>query len=117
MSGKNILIIEDDSIIALDIEQFLRNSGYIVHTARNGVEALEKIKQNVYDLVFADNRMPLMSGEQLYTEIQNIDQALAKKVVFVSASLTDFIESTNCTFTGKPLYYEDLLEAIKKLAP
>ena len=73
MDTKKILIVEDEEIDAnlmmaiLELEGFL----FLVEMAKDGVEGLEKIKQNRYDVAISDYLMPGMNGEELYREIKN----------------------------------------------
>lgn len=67
---KTILIIEDEQILQDVYKLVLETTGYIVHTADNGVEGLEKIKKVHPDLVLLDIFMPLMDGKEF---LRNID--------------------------------------------
>ena len=58
----HILVVEDDKEICDGIEIFLRNQGYQVHKANDGVEGLEQIKQKEIDLAIVDIMMPRMDG-------------------------------------------------------
>jgi len=64
-------LIADD----LDVNQFILNSmlaqlGIVADFANNGLEALNKVKQNDYDLVFMDCRMPVMDGFEATKQIK-----------------------------------------------
>jgi CheY-like chemotaxis protein len=112
---RSILLIENDLIIAMDIRQTLQSIGYEVEIVIDGVEGLKKIKQKVYDLIITTNDMPRINGEQLYKEVLALDKDLAKKILFISANITDFIKSTGNPFLEKPFSNEELIEAVKKL--
>lgn len=74
-----ILIVEDDSITALDLKDPLKEFG-VVEIARDGAEALEKIKQKAYDLIITDDYMSQIKGEELYKEVLALNRDLAKKL-------------------------------------
>ncbi|MBS1258813.1 MAG: Response regulator ArlR [Candidatus Scalindua arabica] len=57
-----ILLVEDDKNQKLLYEQELRHEGYEVVTASNGKEALEKVQENLPDIVIMDINMPKMDG-------------------------------------------------------
>jgi DNA-binding response OmpR family regulator len=57
-----ILLVEDDKNQRLLYEQELRHEGYEVVTASNGKEALEKVQEELPDIVIMDINMPKMDG-------------------------------------------------------
>lgn len=57
-----ILIVEDDKELNRTVELFLKTSGYEVGIAYNGIEALEKLNNDKYDLILTDIMMPLLDG-------------------------------------------------------
>jgi two-component system chemotaxis response regulator CheY len=63
--GKRVLVAEDDNhardLLALLLEQ----TGYAVHTARYGAEALEELQRRQFHVVVADYHMPRFDGLQL----------------------------------------------------
>jgi DNA-binding response OmpR family regulator len=111
---RHILIVEDDSITALHVKNILKEIG-AVEIAKNGVKALEKMRQKAYELIITNDNMPLMSGEELYKRLFILNKGLAKKIMFLSANITDFMRSTGCIYLEKPFNKEELIEAAKKL--
>lgn len=63
--AEKILVVEDDSNIEHLVTFKLKNSGYQVFNAGNGVEALEFLKKNTVDLIVTDVMMPIMDGKEL----------------------------------------------------
>ena len=61
----NVLIVEDDEINQLLLMKLLLNhGGFNINIANNGLQAIEMVKQNPYDLIFMDKEMPQMDGYQ-----------------------------------------------------
>ncbi len=60
--GRKILIVDDEVSVRQLLMEIVRKEGFIVETAENGQEALNKMRQNSPDLVIMDIRMPVMSG-------------------------------------------------------
>jgi DNA-binding response OmpR family regulator len=58
----NILVVEDEKDIAIAIEAYLKNQGYKVFLAGNGIEGLEILDKNVIHLAIVDVMMPKMDG-------------------------------------------------------
>ena len=110
---RSILLVENDLIIAMDVEQGLKSIGYEVEIARDGVEGLKKINQKSYDLIITTNDMPRMNGEELYKEVLGLNKDLTKRIMFISANITDFIKSTGNPFLEKPFSDEQLIETVK----
>ena len=69
-----ILIIEDESAIRRVLTRILteENDTYEVEEAEDGVSGYEKIKNNDYDLVICDIKMPKMDGVELLEEVKKI---------------------------------------------
>jgi CheY-like chemotaxis protein len=62
LKGQRVLIVDDTKDNRLLLTHFLRSLGTETLEATNGVEALEKISQEHFDLVLMDLQMPLMDG-------------------------------------------------------
>ena len=62
MKKSHILIVEDEPEIAVAIEAYLLNQGYLVTLASNGIEALEVVYSQSIDLAIVDVMMPKMDG-------------------------------------------------------
>ena len=61
-TGRKILVVDDNEVNILIAKRFLSKWGLIIDFAANGEEAINKIVNNVYDLVFMDIRMPGIDG-------------------------------------------------------
>lgn len=85
ITRSHILIIEDDPIIrSTYIERFQVESNFIVDSAVDGADALAKIKQNVYDLIFSGIQMPNMTGFELFEALQQDEKYKKIPVVLFS---------------------------------
>ena len=111
MSSK-VLVVEDESIIALDFQSILIKKDHIVKIASSGESALKEIEKGNYDLVFMDVALNgqldgIETAKIIRSKYPNI------KIVFVSGSsnLTD-IENINLLkpykFISKPLKPKEL---------
>ncbi|HEX3036298.1 MAG TPA: response regulator [Thermodesulfobacteriota bacterium] len=115
MYKKRVLIVEDDELIAGIEKNILEEEGFEVEVARDGVEGLEKIKQDGYDVIISDCNMPRMKGSDLYLEVKKLNPDLAKRFIFASAIFSNFIKSTGNRFLQKPFTPEELIEIVKDL--
>ena len=114
---KRILVIENDEILVQLIKEVLEGEGFAVEIARDGAEGLERIKRNRYDVIISDCEMPRMKGSKLYLEVKKLSPDLAKRIIFVPGTITDFIKSTGNRFLRKPFSLQQLVELVKELIP
>lgn len=112
---ERILVVDDDKIVVELVKKILRRAGFEVETARDGVEGLEKIKQGVYNAIVSNLNMPRMKGDKLYLEVRKSNPDLAKKIIFISGYITDFIRSTGNRFLKKPFSSQELIEAVNEV--
>jgi DNA-binding response OmpR family regulator len=70
--NNTILIVEDDKSIADIISVFLSQEGYLVDIASQGKIALEKISNNLYDLILLDYMLPDINGLKIINEALKI---------------------------------------------
>ncbi len=116
MMATEILVIDDDRGIRETLGDVLRDEGYQVRLARDGVEALSLLRhESAPDLILLDLSMPGMSGLE-FREAQLEDQRLAQiPVVILSAD-----ERTRCPgvagWLRKPVELDQLLAAVEKFA-
>ncbi len=82
-----ILVVDDEQLLRDTLFEFLTGSGYIVHTASNGTEALELYARHCdsIDLVITDLGMPVMGGEELERRLREINRDV--KIVVSSGYL------------------------------
>jgi PAS domain S-box-containing protein len=117
-AGQRILLVDDEPTILDLFVEILGGGGYQVDTASNGAEAARKVRDNVYDLVVSDVRMPQMNGIQLYDEILKVRPELEGKVLFVTGDLIDpdtlaFVKRVGVKTIAKPLEIQQVLRAIE----
>ena len=59
---RKVLVVDDDPIVRKSFDRVLSGKGYAVITAESGEEAMRKLADEKYDVVYTDIRMPGMSG-------------------------------------------------------
>ena len=87
---KRILVIDDEDAIRKCFELALEDSGYEVDTASSGMEGIEMLKSQSYDLVFLDLKMPGMNGVETLREIRKLNKDIP--VYIVTAFYGEFFE-------------------------
>jgi len=68
--SQRILVVDDEPLVRESIKMVLNMDGHRVETVSNGAEALEKLAQGDFDVVFTDHKMPGMTGEELARAIK-----------------------------------------------
>ncbi|NIP18269.1 MAG: response regulator, partial [Xanthomonadales bacterium] len=66
-----VLVIDDDAVVGRSFDRVLSRQGYKVSTALSGEEALDKIDEHDYDVVFTDIKMPGMDGLEVAERIMD----------------------------------------------
>jgi CheY-like chemotaxis protein len=66
-----VLVIDDDAVVGRSFDRVLSRQGYDVSTALTGEEALDKIGEHDYDVVFTDIKMPGMDGLEVAERIMD----------------------------------------------
>ena len=118
--SKRILVADDEPNIVAAIEFLLQQSGYEVHIAKNGEEALSLVETCEPDLVLLDVMMPLKSGYEVCKRIRERAEWSHIKVVMLSAKGRDAEVSKGLSlgadlYITKPFSTRELLEKVKGL--
>jgi PAS domain S-box-containing protein len=112
-----VLVVEDNPVNQEVALGRLRQLGIAAELAENGLEAVEAVKNNDYDLVLMDCRMPKMDGYEATRKIRQISKNL--KIVAMTASVTAD-EREKCLAAGmddylsKPMTNEALEQTLDK---
>jgi CheY-like chemotaxis protein len=69
-ASRKVLVVDDDPAVRKSIDRVLTGKGYAVITAENGEEALRKLNEEKYDLIYTDIRMPGMSGLEVAEQVK-----------------------------------------------
>ena len=119
-AGTPVLVIEDEPALAEAVSAALTDAGYRVDRATDGQDALDRVRERVYDLILCDLAMPRVDGPAFYRALSASRPALTKRIVFVTGNVagTDaerFLESTGCRWLAKPFRLGDLLQAAREV--
>ena len=69
-ASRKVLVVDDDPVVRKSFDRVLTSKGYAVITAESGEEALRKLNQEKYDIVYTDIRMPGMSGLDVAEQVK-----------------------------------------------
>lgn len=88
--GRRVLVVDDDPAIRVMVRKVLERQGFTVETANDGIEALEKLEQAVYDVLVLDLMMPRLDGfgvlDRLEGSAGSTDRPTPKILVMTAAA-------------------------------
>lgn len=118
--SKKILIADDEPNIVAALEFLLQQSGYEVHVANNGEEALRLVEACIPDLVLLDVMMPKKSGYEVCTRIRERADWRHIKIVMLSAKGREAEVNKGLSmgadlYVTKPFSTRELMAKIKGL--
>ena len=112
-----ILLVEDDETALEVFREALTEYEYEVVTARNGEDALQKARQQSFDLVVTDIRMPGTDGLQALEEVKALNPETKSIVVTGYASEAETLKAMQIgvgEYLKKPFRLSELLQAVKR---
>ena len=117
MSGKRILLVEDDAGIRQGIADFLGFEGYAVDVAVNGEEALSYLRRSRPSLVVLDLVMPVMNGPQLLERLRSERIAEGVPVAIMTAAMpgASTLPAADA-YLSKPFDLDELLQVVGRHA-
>jgi CheY-like chemotaxis protein len=81
---KSILIVDDDPFLLKMLDEILSGQGFLVQTARDGQEGLEKSRANHPDLILLDLVMPKMDGATMLEKLRDDEWGKTAAVIVLS---------------------------------
>lgn len=115
-----ILAVDDSRVIRDMVSTILMSEGHDVVTAEDGIDALEKARDEVFDIVLSDVNMPNMSGISLVSKLRRLPGYEFIPIVMVTTENAEYRKNKAKSLgaTGwlvKPFTPERLLNAVNKL--
>ena len=117
--------MEDNELNSEIAVEILKEYGFLVDTAENGAEAVEKVKNSTpgkYDLVLMDVQMPVMDGYTATRKIRALDDPARAKIPILAMTANAFdedrrnaLESGMNGFLSKPIVIGDLVQELHKI--
>ena len=113
----DILVVDDDISHCTILQALLRGWGYNVSLAYSGREALEQVREHVFDLVLCDVRMAEMDGIETLKEIKVLNPAIPILIMTAFSSVETAVEALKAgalDYLIKPLDFDRLQETLEK---
>lgn len=119
MKQLDILVVEDGASQRKMMAEFLIKEGYAVAEAANGLEALERVKVQHFDLVLLDYKMPGMNGMEVLKALKGMNPEIAVVITTAFGAVETAVLAMKAgalDYLTKPIDFEELLLLIKRVA-
>tara|TARA_R110000868_G_scaffold259998_2_gene518281 strand:+ start:191 stop:571 length:381 start_codon:yes stop_codon:yes gene_type:complete len=118
---KKVIIAEDSSVIQNLTRKILQIQKYDITSVKNGIEVIDEINKDNFDLILMDINMPKMDGMECARKIRKMDNKQKSQIPIIAItgnaknySISDFNEAGINEFIPKPLNFDVLVETVKK---
>jgi len=114
--GEHVLVVEDDDAVRTLATRTLEAQGYVVASARSGLEALEQVeaRDRPLDLVITDERMPRITGKHLVGELRRKQPQLRAILMSThSGGTEEAAQKAGAGFLAKPFTVAELLTGVR----
>jgi len=118
--GRTALVVEDEASVLDLIVTILTQTGWRVDVATGGREGLERVRNQRYDLIVSDIRMPDGDGESFYKEATQDDPALGQRFIFITGDTANreafsFLKDAGVVILEKPFQPTFFLDAVRRV--
>ncbi|MBI5739377.1 MAG: sigma-54-dependent Fis family transcriptional regulator [Nitrospirae bacterium] len=111
-----ILVVDDERSMREILDIFFRNEGYSVAVADNGAAALEIMKNDFFDLVVTDMKMPKVSGLELLKNVREISPDTLVVIITAFGTTESAVEAMKLgafDYIAKPFQMDDIRLVVK----
>ena len=116
--GKKILIVDDNKLNLKVASKMLDPYEVSIDTCLSGLECLEMVKTNNYDLILLDDMMPKMSGTETLASLKKIDSFNTKVIALTANAITGmkekYLSSGFDDYLAKPIDKLELKRVLKE---
>lgn len=114
------MVVDDSITVRRVMEKFLERSGLRVVTARDGLDAISKLRDHKPDIILLDIEMPRMDGYEFAAHVRNDERVSDVPIIMITSRVGDkhrarAIEIGVNDYLGKPYQDAKLLDAITRL--
>jgi len=116
LSGKRVLVVEDDPSIAIGLRINLESEGYVVHVAEDGEEGLELARTLEPDLIVLDVMLPKRNGLEVLHELRAEGQTMPIIILSAKAAEMDKVAGLELgaeDYVAKPFSLAELLARVR----
>jgi two-component system chemotaxis response regulator CheY len=116
---KNVLLVDDSSTARKIVRIYLKEKGFHIIEAENGLEALEKMAYSDVDMIITDLNMPMMNGMELISYVKRDIKSKDIPIIIITTEKEEdekekSIESGALAYIKKPFKKNVLLQELNK---
>ena len=122
-TGKKILLVEDNELNQEIAVEILKEAGFVMETAENGLAAVKRMKlaaPGEYDLILMDIQMPVMDGYEATRQIRALEDPQISQIPIIAMTANAFDEDKQKTqeagmdgYVAKPIDIPKMLETLR----
>lgn len=116
----HILVVDDEEAVLVSLRETLLREGYRVTAVPNAVEALTRLKDQVFSVVISDQQMPMLTGLEFLAQVKQLQPDCTRILITAVLSLSTVIDAINkgeiYRFIVKPWLREELLVTVRNAA-
>lgn len=117
-----VLVVEDNAVNQRVMEQMLGRLGYRPDLVSNGLEAIDALKRQAYDLVFMDLQMPELDGLEATRRIRSLSEIDQPRIVALTAGAMEgtrerCLDAGMDAYLAKPIRLDDIRPIMASTAP
>ena len=121
ISGKRVLVVDDESDICMVYQIALEDAGYECISYTDPIKALQEFRSNYYNLILLDIKMPVLNGFELCKKIRQVDKTL--HIIFITASeeyyerfrTQHYPELGKINYIQKPIGNDELVQIVNTI--
>ena len=115
-----IMVIEDDEEMRSLLKDFFEEEGFETDSVSNGVDALQKLAKDHFDLIITDIRMPGLTGLDILPVVKRL-QPKASVIVITAFGNEELYRRSSergaTAYLEKPIHFNKLKELIHEMVP
>jgi CheY-like chemotaxis protein len=116
----HVLVVDDEPGFLNGLTRLLQRDGHIVESATDGQAALARLREDAYDLLLCDLRMPELDGQAFYGLLQQQHPTLCQRLIFLTgdtlgAESQTFLAQCGLPWIAKPCGIEEIRAAIARM--
>jgi DNA-binding NtrC family response regulator len=118
MENAKILVVDDEKDICMALKIILTKEGYSVQEAYNGEQAVERIRQENFDLIITDIKMEKMDGFEVLKQAQKLSPETAVIMMTAFASVVSAVEAMRAgaaDYITKPFINDEIRLTIRRI--
>ena len=118
MNGRKIMVIDDENIVGKMIKSSFGQDGYVVEAFLDAKPALERLREEKFDVVITDLKMKNIDGMEVLHAIKKESQEIKVIMITAYASIDAAVEAFRKNvddFFAKPVLIADLKACVKRL--